>query len=342
VKPFTSQREKRLLMNKDKKQPTMKDVAIAANVSLGTVSKVFNGIPVGDEYKSRVEKAAKRLGYQVNVYARGLRAQKTYTVSLILPDLQNPFYSSLADYCCSYLSKSGYRTLISTTSSDPQAEQDCVNMVLQNKVDGIIAITYNPALEVSDDIPFVIIDRKFKSNVPCISSDNFAGGELAASKLVENGCKNLLFAAVSSHVPGEADKRLLGFSNYCEHNDISFTICNVFDEDGIEAVYDFLDKNIEGKKLSFDGIFCNTDFTARRVMKFLFGRNISVPEDVQIIGYDGVKRFGFDDYYCSTIRQPLKEMAEAAVDILLNKDRASAPSLVCLPVTYCFGNTTKK
>ncbi len=329
-------------MSKDKKLPTMKDVAIAANVSLGTVSKVFNGIPVGDEYKSRVEKAAKKLGYQVNVYARGLRAQKTYTVALILPNLQNPFFSSMADYCCSYLSKVGYRTLIAITASDPKAEQDCVNMVLQNKVDGVIAITYNPDLEVGDDIPFVIIDRKFKTNVPCVSSDNFTGGELAAEKLVENGCKNLLFAGVSSHVPGEADKRPLGFSNYCSHNNIAYTVCNVFDEDGIEAIYDFLGQRIVDGKLIFDGIFCNTDFTARQVIKFLSDHNISVPDDVQIIGFDGVTRFGFGDYYCSTIKQPLKEMAEAAVDILINKDRASAPSLVCLPVTYCFGNTTKK
>ena len=66
-----------------------------------------------------------------------------------------------------------------------------------------------------------------------------------------------------------------------------------------------------------------------------------IPEDVQIIGYDGIPRFGFDDYACSTILQPLGQMAEAAIDIVLSDDRSNAPALVCLPVEYRFGNTTR-
>ena len=327
-------------MRTEKRQPTMKDVAAEAGVALGTVSKVFNGLPVGDEYRIKVEKAARKLGYQVNVYARGLRAQRTYTVALILPNLINPFYSGMADYCCEFLNRQGYRTLLATTSSDPALEQKCVDMVQQNKVDGIIAITYNPDLEINDDIPFVIIDRKFSNNVPCVSSDNYAGGELAARKLAENGCKKLLFLSVSSHVPGEADKRMSGFIHFCEQNGISHKEHAVFDEDGYAAIHAFIDKNLKNGCFSFDGIFCNTDFTAAQVIKHLRGSGVSVPEDVQVIGYDGVKEFGFDEYYCSTIRQPLKEMARTAVDILINKDRLSSPSLVCLPVTYCYGGTT--
>lgn len=324
------------------RKPTMKDVAQEANVALGTVSKVFNGLPVGDEYKQRVEKAARKLGYQVNVYARGLRASKTYTIALILPNVQHPFYSSMADYCCEILSNHGYRTLLATTTSDPKQEQKCVDMVQQNKVDGIIAITYNPDLEISDDVPFVIIDRKFNNKVPCVSSDNFAGGELAAQKLVENGCKNLLFIGEASPVAGEADKRVLGFKSYCEDNNVKHTEFRLFDNtQNSEKIHDFINKNSKKGKFAYDGIFCNTDFTARQVMKFLRENDITVPDDVQIIGFDGIKSFGFDEYYCSTIKQPLREMAEAAVDILLNKDRSTAPALICLPVTYCYGGTTK-
>ena len=85
------------------KKPTMKDVAVEAGVALGTVSKVFNGIPVGEEYKEKVEAAAARLGYQLNIYARGLRARKTQTVALIVPNLMNPFYAHLANLCCDKL-----------------------------------------------------------------------------------------------------------------------------------------------------------------------------------------------------------------------------------------------
>ena len=330
-------------MSKNNKQPTMKDVSRLAGVSLGTVSKVFNGIPVGDDYKAKVEAAAKTLGDQVNAYARGLRASKTNTVALIFPNLINPFYSNMADLCCQLLYKRGYRTLIATTSYDYHQEQEMVDMVQQNKVDGIIAITYNPDLVINEDIPFVIIDRKFNNhNVPCISSDNFAGGSLAAQKLVEAGCKNLLFLGISSHVPGEADKRPLGFDHYCNANNIKHTVHSVFDEDGVEDIFSFIEENCTNGSFNYDGIFCNTDQLALHAINKLGDLGVAIPQDVQIIGYDGIKRFGSDTYFCSTIKQPLEDMAKIAVDTLLSEDITNSSALICLPVEYCYGKTTKK
>ena len=67
-----------------------------------------------------------------------------------------------------------------------------------------------------------------------------------------------------------------------------------------------------------------------------------VPEDVQIIGYDGIRRFGGEALYCSTIVQPIQKIAETAVDLLLTKDRSNIPALVCLPVSYVPGGTTRE
>ncbi len=328
-------------MGKNIKAPTMKDVAAAAGVSLGTVSKVFNGIPVGEEYRAKVESAAKALGYTVNVYARGLRSNKTNTIALILPNVVHPFYSSMADICCQKLSQKGYRMLLATTSFDPDTEQKCIDMVQQNKVDGIIAITYNPNLEVDDTIPFVIIDRKFHNNVPCISSDNYTGGELAARKLIEKGCQNLLFLGISSHVPGEADKRSIGFNSYCVANNIPCTIHKVWDEDGIENIYAFLDSNVTKKHINYDGIFCANDMLAVQVIDHLTRQGLSIPDGLQIIGYDGIPKFGLNQYYCSTIKQPIEQMASTAIEILINKETTTPPALICLPVQYQEGGTTR-
>lgn len=328
-------------MTRKTKAPTMKDVATEAKVSLGTVSKVFNGIPVGADYKAKVEAAATKIGYQVNAYARGLRANKTYTIALILPNVVHPFFSNVADLCCKNLSQRGYRMLLATTSSNPATEQECIDMVQQHKVDGIIAITYNPKIEINDDIPFVVIDRKFFNHIPCVSSDNFSGGQLAAQKLVENGCSNLLFLGISSHVPGEADKRPLGFEAYCKMYEIPYTIHRVWDEDGIENIYEFLSSNINNGTLTYDGIFCGTDTLAVQTITFLAKYSISVPDMVQIIGYDGIPQHGLDGYVCSTIKQPLDQMTDTAIDILLQTDKAKTPSLVYLPVEYCYGKTTK-
>ena len=99
-------------MKKKSTAPTMKDVAREAGVALGTVSKVVNGLPVGEIYKQRVEDAVNKLGYQVNSYAQGMKSDKTYTVALLIPNTVNPFLAELANYINIELQKRKYRMLL--------------------------------------------------------------------------------------------------------------------------------------------------------------------------------------------------------------------------------------
>ncbi len=329
-------------MRNSGKSPTMKDVAREAGVALGTVSKVFNGIPVGKSYKQKVEDAAAKLGYSVNSYARGLRADKTRTVALILPCLDHSFFSELANAISYELTRRDYRLVIATTQFDIKAEARCIQMVRQNRVDGIIGLTYAPGLEISDDLPYVSIDRYISPSIPCVSSDNFSGGALAANRLMELGCAKPLFLRIGSQVIGETDKRGAGFIAACDMKGADYTAQRFNDEDGLEAIYRFLDGHIIDGKLEYDGIFCCTDRLAFYVINHLKRRGIRVPEDVQIIGYDGTRQFFTDEYYCSTIVQPVKQMAETAVNILLNEERSGAPALICLPVSYAAGGTTRE
>ena len=146
-------------MAKQNTAPTMKDVAREAGVSLGTVSKVINGIPVGDEYRKKVEQAIRTLDYHINAYAKGLKNNRTYTVAVIMPNLLNPFFSMVAHYINRALVKHGYRMLLCDTDYDYSKEQEMVQMAEQNKVDGIITLTYDPKLEVPSEINSVSIDR---------------------------------------------------------------------------------------------------------------------------------------------------------------------------------------
>ncbi len=328
-------------MKRKGSSPTMKDVAREAGVALGTVSKVFNGIPVGEEYKRKVEDAAKLLGYQVNTYARALKTNKTLTAALILPNTTDPFFSLLAGEVCKTLARRGYRMLLALSDADPDAEQQCVRMVEQNKVDGIIGLTYNPALEISESVPYVSIDRYFSPAVPCVASDNFGGGQMAARKLLELGCERLLFFRIGSDVPGEADKRGDGFQAACLQAGVEYEALRLRDEDGYAPFLAFLREHLREGRLDFDGIFCNTDKLAYHVARMLAELGVRVPEDVQIIGFDGIRRFGSEALYCSTISQPVGQIAETAVDILLQEDRTHLPSLICLPVSYVSDGTTK-
>ena len=99
---------------------------------------------------------------------------------------------------------------------------------------------------------------------------------------------------------------------------------------------------MSGGRLDIDGIFCSTDALACRIRAMLEGLGLRVPEDVQIIGFDGIRRFGTEVLYCSTIIQPAQKIAETCVDLLLSKDRSNIPALVCLPVSYAPGGTTRE
>jgi len=326
---------------KHSSQPTMKDVAREAGVALGTVSRVFNGYPVGEEYRLRVEAAAEKLGYQVNNYARALKTNKTCCVGLLMPSLRHPFFAVLTDELTACLMRRGYLTHVMITNFDPEAERKSFTLVEQNKVDGIVALTYRPILTFDPDVPIVSIDRRFNDRIPCVSSDNFRGGQLAAGKLMELGCRRLLFLRIGPFIQSEADRRGQGFEEACRRAGIDYERLLVNDDETEAPVYRFLEKHIRDGRLDFDGIFCNTDGFARRVCAWLAERGIRVPDDVQVIGYDGIIDFSTGRYICSTVVQPIAQMAEKAVELLLSPEASSEGRTYRLPVFYAPGGTTK-
>lgn len=322
-------------------QPTMKDVAREAGVALGTVSRVFNGYPVGEEYRERVEAAAAKLNYRVNNYARGLKTNRTCCVGLLMPSLRHPFFASLIDELTASLMRRGYLTNVMITNFDPDAELKCFRLIEQNKVDGIIALTYRPDLVVEADVPVVTIDRQFHPDIPCVSSDNFRGGQMAAEKLMELGCRKLLFLRIGPEIQSEADRRGPGFEEACRRIGMDYKMLLVNDDETEAPIYRFLKDHLHDSRFEFDGIFCNTDGLARRVISYLEKNGVRVPDDVQIIGYDGIINFATGFYVCSTIVQPLRLMAETAVDVLLSSESSTHESIFRLPVTYVPGGTTK-
>ncbi|MBR2047839.1 MAG: LacI family DNA-binding transcriptional regulator [Oscillospiraceae bacterium] len=328
-------------MNKPNSAPTMKDVAREAGVALGTVSKVINGIPVGESYRLKVEEAIKKLNYRVNSYAKGLKSNRTFTIAVMVPNLISPFFSKLVNCINKSLAQRGYRMLLCATDYDPEQEQSYVIMAEQQKVDGIICLSYNPNLQVSEDVPLISIDRYFGAHIPCVASDNYGGGALAAQALVRNGCKSLAFLRVGSKLTNEPNKRRDGFINACENMAVPYMMKILDDGQPYSAFEEFLQAHMQDGKLDFDGIFCVTDLLAHQIMGSLRQMGLRIPEDVQVVGYDGIRHFGDLDYTCSTIVQPVEEMAETCVDLVLEKNEGKTPSLICLPVRYAYGGTTR-
>ncbi len=327
--------------------PTMKDVAREAGVALGTVSKVINGIPVGADYKEKVDKAIKKLDYQVNTYARGLKTQRTKTITLIVPDTQNPFYAAFTHYIESAVYQHGYKLMLCCSNGVPEKEIEYLNLASQAKTDGIIALTYSDiGNHVPPHIPIVTFDRYLENtSIPRVSSDNYAGGVLAINKLMELGCKKPVYIRFHSTFAGEADKRKLGYLAACKNHGIEPDYLDALDcDDPKEMITKFINdhKNQDGT-LSFDGVFANTDYNGYMTLKILQEMGYRVPEDIQIIGFDGIYKFGDvrNGLFISTICQPIKDLSQLCVEIVLADEKKVIPSLTLLPVNYQWGGTTK-
>lgn len=321
--------------------PTMKDVAREAGVALGTVSKVVNGLPVSESYRVRVEEAIEKLNYRVNSYAKGLRSNKTYQVAVMVPNLMNPFFARLVNSINRSLAARKHRMLLYATDYDPQQEQEYVLLAEQQRVDGVICLSYNPDLQVPSSLPMISIDRSFSTQIPCVSSDNYGGGRLAAEMLVAGGCRNLAFMRIGSKLTNEPNKRKDGFISACEALDVPYTLKIIDDGTPFAAFEEFLREHMHGDRFDFDGIFCVTDALAYQICRSLKSMGLRVPEDVQVIGFDGIRQFGDLELCCSTIVQPVDEIAETCITMLLEQSLAQTPSLVCLPVHYAWGGTTR-
>lgn len=321
----------------------MNDVAKRAGVSRGTVSNVINNVKVKEASRIKVEEAIKELGYCPNENARGLKTNRTSTIVFILPTIWNPFFSELAFRIQLELRKYHLKMLLCNSKDDYLIELEYLKMAQQNRVDGIIAVTYSdiePYLNTK--VPIVSIERIFNENIPTVSSDNYAGGYLAAQKLCEAGCQNLLLVGKSQTKNEAVDKRQRGFVEYCQEHQVNYELFYIKDkvEDFEERVHDFIGEQY-ADGIQFDGIFAVTDRYASYCIDRLNELEIEVPTQVQVIGYDGAKSHQYEKYTISTIRQPIELLAKQAVETLVKViEEEEVESLIQFPVQFIKGKTT--
>lgn len=326
---------------KPTKSITMKDVAKLAGVSVGTVSRVINQEQgIKEITLKKVQQAIDELGYIPDVYARGMKKNKTETIALIVPSVWHPFFGEFAFHVEVELSKKGYKLLLCNISG-PKRELDYITMLQQNKVDGIIAITYSPIEDyLSSNIPFVSIDRTYEDKaIACVSSDNQKGAELAAQVLISKGGTHFGFIGGHNKTINETKKRRLFFEKTILEAGFP---CEVLD---LEEPYDNFLEEVEvflRQHPEIDALFTINDFTAIDAISILEKLGKKVPEDVQVIGYDGIRQAEERTQYLSTIRQPIEEMATEAVQCLLDiLDKKDRPLQITLPISYLEGKTTK-
>ncbi|MFP4178289.1 MAG: LacI family DNA-binding transcriptional regulator, partial [Acholeplasmataceae bacterium] len=195
----------------------IKDVARKAGVGIATVSRVINHSGyVKKETREKIERVIRECGYVPNEIARSMTAQKNMIIAFMIPNTTHRFFGELLYHVEMELGQRGYKTMVCSSSEQLEKEIAYIDMLKKNRVDALILLTNNDIEPYLDRrFPLVSFDRRFKG-VPCVTSDNYEGGVLAARHLIESGCQHLMFVGDDAQggkveVITDVDKRRQGF-----------------------------------------------------------------------------------------------------------------------------------
>ena len=324
---------------------SIKDVAALAGVSPATVSRVMNGTAkVDPEKKARVLKVIEETGFVPNEVARSLFRKSARTIGLIVPSIRNPYFTELAAHVDTMATVNGFRPFLCNTGYDPEKEKAAIQMLVSMNADAIIVASCSEHVRELINhcpIPVVALDAMlYGADVEaCVYCDYYWGGRMAAEHLLENGCKHIVCIKGPQH-RYSARSRYQGYRDVCQERGIP--------ERTVECDYDFdqglaMTEELLKRFPDVDGIIACNDIVAISTYKVLHKRNISVPEKIQLIGFDDISFSTLLSPELTTISQPIKEMAEKAVELIVNNELTGMTGgKFVFPVTLVARQTTKK
>ncbi|MDD5017770.1 MAG: LacI family DNA-binding transcriptional regulator [Eubacteriales bacterium] len=305
------------------KNPTIKDIAKIANVSITTVSKALANHPdISKNTKSNVIRICNELNYVPNSIASNLRKNRTRLVGVIISDSTNPYYASFLKSVESELSLNKYYTIIFNANEDGERELAFINELRAMQVAGIIITpTSSKSIELLRDsnLPFVLAHRYIEKNLDnYIVADDEQAGYLASKAILENNnSKDVFFFGNKLNI-SSVRNRLNGYLKGLKENGIEPNMSNVYldlysNEDGYKAALKIIDKYTP--PYSF---VCYSDYIAVGVLKALYEKGIKVPEEVKVIGIDNIDLFTFAHPMLSTINIPKDVIGVKCVEVLRN------------------------
>ena len=294
---------------------SMKDVARRAQVSVATVSRYLNGSGyVSDDARNKIKRAVDELNYKPNELARSFYHNQSHIIGIVLPDMEYPFFSKVSKHIEMQLYERGYKTMICNTIGINNREKEYLDLLNRNIVDGLIVGSHSLNEEVYQKVkkPILAIDRDLGENIPLVSSDHKKGGRLAAELMIHAGCRNVIQFSIYQMVNTPARERHKEFARVCELHGVHVTTVetawNEFDYD----YYQRIARKYLYSGCNYDGIF-SVDLSVVCCMRVLKEQGKRIPDDVCLVGYDGVDIGEFTEPQLTSIAQDVPAIASACV-----------------------------
>jgi len=320
---------------------TIKDVAKEAGVGVGTVSRVLNGgKSVNSETSKRVLDAIEKLKFVPNKMATRLRKDESRLIALLVPVVNHPFFAQLAYYVEDEADKYGYSVLLVSSQHKIFKEDNILRRIRHREVDGAIFVTHFEHDEKDlGEYPLVSIDRLLGQNIPYVTSDNYEATKAAVEYLFEKGCKKVGYVGSKPLTNSEVLKREEAYLDVMKEKGIAPRIKNdvILHGDESKVVSAFLDEYQD-----VDGVFVSGYTMAQVFYDIAAQRNISIPDKLQLVSYDGAFRQWNNNRFLTCVEQPIEQMARAVVNLLIDKiNGKDVPIRTMMKTNFVIGATTK-
>ena len=298
------------------KRVTMREIADAADVSIATVSYVLNDRgAIGEATKKRIHKAIKKFGYTQNRAARAMKTGRTAIIGFVFPNIDNPFFASLARAVLDEAQNNDYQVFLVDTEGSHKREKQAVTGLLQQGVDGIVLFPVDDSDSLAGqtiEIPIVILDRESESR-DLIQAEYFDGGRMIARYLQDLGHTRFGIlegpqVVANSRARSEGFMSALGSGSrvvWRLEQEYSMTISE-------QAKTALLKKDISA-------LVCGNDLIAMGAMSVLQSNQIAIPGEVSVVGFDDIPFASMVTPKLTTVRMPYKEMGREAVNLLLRR-----------------------
>ena len=302
---------------------TIVEVAKKAQVSLGTVSRVINNdVHVAPETRERVSAVMQEMQYVANRQARGLKGMKTNVIGALVPDLATSYIGGIMHGIDTELSLHKFDLMLFTHHRIAIKEASYVADMVQGMVDGLLLVLPRNIADYTDTLtrhkfPFVVIDHQGSGDpCPAVGATNWQGGYNATEYLIKQGHKRIGFITGSMDL-GCSQDRLKGYRSALRTHHIPEMPELVYEgdfnqPDGYAGASAFLELPIPPT-----AIFASNDVMAMGVMDAVRNRNLRIPDDISVVGFDNIPQSAMINPSLTTVQQPLEQMGRVATQMLL-------------------------
>ena len=323
----------------------IREVARLAGVSPATVSRVINGTAnVNEDKRQRVLEVVRQTDFVPNEIARSLFKKSANIIGLIIPSIRNPYFTQMASVIDESVKECGFRLFVCNVGNDLAQMRAALQMLAAMNVNGVIMGTTMPEIREELEgypVPIILLDTMLEAEQVSayVYCDYGQGGRMAMEHLLECGCNNIVCIRGPEGV-FSADTRYQGYLDVCRERGIQpqALVCDYDFDAGLAMTEELLRLYPD-----VDGILACNDVVAISIYKILYKKNISVPEQIQLIGFDDITFSSLITPELTTIHQPIQEMAQRAAELILEgTDLGKTGPHHIFPVSLIQRETTMK